>query len=172
MLAGEQWRLFFETGRFDKNHDEDKTTFAAVIGAANRVQMCRWQVAGQLESWIGNRANEFRDTVTRSTLDPETKHMLHVINRLGMWFSRREITMKATGETVPAAVRALARSIMRQVMRRHRRPNPRRVSMRLDHRAACLQEPNEASQGGRVGWWVNLSTDDQGSEDRRASSDL
>jgi len=50
-----------------KNHDVDKTTFASVIGAANRVQMCRWQGVGQLQGWISNRANEFRDTVTRST---------------------------------------------------------------------------------------------------------
>ncbi|WP_287987885.1 hypothetical protein, partial [Acidiphilium sp.] len=94
MLATEQWRLFFETGRFNKNHDADKTTFAAVIGAANRVQMCRYQVVGQLDSWLSNRANEFRDVVTRSALDPDTKHMLHVINRLGAWFSRNEIAMK------------------------------------------------------------------------------
>ena len=46
MLAREQWRLFFETGRFNKNHDADKVTFVALIGAANRVQMCRWQVVG------------------------------------------------------------------------------------------------------------------------------
>ena len=162
LLGREQWRLFFETGRFDRNHDKDKATFAAVIGAANRVQMCRWQVVGQLQGWIGNRANEFRDTVTRSTLDPETKHMLHVINRLGMWFSHREITMKATGEAVPTAVRSLARSIMRQIMRRHRRPNLRRISMRLDHRAACLAAPTRAAQAGRVGWWVNLSTMERG----------
>ena len=162
LLGREPWRLFFETGRFDRNHDKDKATFAAVIGAANRVQMCRWQVVGQLQGWIGNRANEFRDTVTRSTLDPETKHMLHVINRLGMWFSHREITMKATGEAVPTAVRSLARSIMRQIMRRHRRPNLRRISMRLDHRAACLAAPTRAAQAGRVGWWVNLSTMERG----------
>ena len=133
-----------------------------MIGAANRVQMCRWQVTGQLESWISNRANEFRDTVTRSTLDPETKHLLHVINRLGMWFSHREITMKATGEAVPTAVRSLARSIMRQIMRRHRRPDLCHISMRLDHRAACLAAPTRAAQAGRVGWWVNLSTMERG----------
>jgi hypothetical protein len=38
LLGREQWRLFFETGRFNKNHDMDKVTFAAAIGAANRVQ--------------------------------------------------------------------------------------------------------------------------------------
>lgn len=41
LLGREQWRLFFESGHFDQNHDSDKVTFAAVIGAANRVQMCR-----------------------------------------------------------------------------------------------------------------------------------
>ena len=158
MLAREQWRLFFETGRFSKNYDEDKATFATVIGAANRVQMCRWQVVGQLESWMSNRANEFRAAVTRSSLAPDTKHMLHVINRLGMWFSRDEITMKGTGEIVPDAVRRLGRSIMRRVMRQHRRPDLSRLSMRLDYRAASLQAPSEATQDGRVGWWVNMST--------------
>ncbi|WP_073211981.1 RNA-guided endonuclease InsQ/TnpB family protein [Acidocella aminolytica] len=158
MLASEQWRLFFETGRFNKNHDKDKTTFAAVIGAANRVQMCRYQVVGQLDSWLSNRANDFRDVVTRSTLDPDTKHMLHLINRLGAWFSRHEIAMKETGEIVPGAIRHLARSIMRHVMRKHRRPDMRRISMRLDQRAACLEDPIKASQNERIGWWINMST--------------
>ncbi len=42
LLGREQWRLFFEAGSFNKNHDTDKVTFPAVIGAANRVQMCRY----------------------------------------------------------------------------------------------------------------------------------
>ncbi len=164
MLASEQWRLFFESGRFNKHHDKDKTTFSAVIGAANRVQMCRYQVVGQLESWLSNRANEFRDVVTRSTLDPDTKHMLHVINRFGAWFSRREIAMKDTGEIVPDAVRQLARSIMRHVMRQHRRPDMRHISMRLDHRAASLEPPSKATQQDRVGWWINVSTMTKGTK--------
>jgi putative transposase len=58
-------------GRFNKNHDADRVTFAAVIGSAARVQMCRWQVVAQLDSWLSNRANEFRDTVNGSNLDPD-----------------------------------------------------------------------------------------------------
>jgi putative transposase len=158
LLGREQWRLFQETGRFTKNHDLDKITFASVVGAANRVQMCRYQVVGQLQGWISNRANEFRDTVQRSTLDPDTKHMLHVINRLGAWFRRDDVVMRDTGEVVPDQIRKLARSIMRHVMSRHRRPDLSRISMRLDHRAACLAAPTKATQGGRVEWWVNLST--------------
>ena len=164
LLAKEQWRLFFTTGRFNKNFDEDKTSFAAVIGAANRVQMCRWQVVGQLESWVSNRSNDFREAVTRSSLDPATKHMLHVVNWLGAWFSRREIALKETGEIIPDEVRALARSIMRHVMRQHRRPDLRHISMRLDHRAACLQAPIDADQQGRIGWWVNMSTMTKGAK--------
>ncbi len=49
MLASEQWRLFYKTGRFNKHYDRDKTTFAAVIGAANRVQMSQYQSVGQLD---------------------------------------------------------------------------------------------------------------------------
>lgn len=162
LLGREQWRLFFETGRFNKNHDVDKVTFAAMIGAANRVQMCRYQVVGQLQGWVSNRANEFRETVNRSTLSPDIRHMLHVVNRMGAWFLRADIAMKETGEIIPDDVRRLAHSIMRHVMGRHRRPDLPRISMRLDHRAACLAAPTHATQDGRVGWWVNLSTMDSG----------
>jgi putative transposase len=162
LLGREQWRLFHEAGRFNKNHDLDKTTFASVIGAANRVQMCRYQVVGQLQGWVSNRANEFRDTVNRSTLPPDTRHMLHVVNKMGAWFLRADIAMKETGEIIPPDVRKLARVIMGHVMGRHRRPDLSRVSMRLDHRAGCIATPVKATQGGAVGWWVNLSTMESG----------
>ena len=158
LLGREQWRLFFETGRFDKTHDVDKVTFAQAIGAANRAQMCRFQVVGQLQGWVSNRANDFRDTVTRSSLPSDTKHMLHVINKMDAWFLRGDIAMKETGEIIPPEVRKLARSIMRRVMGQHRRPDLSRISMRLDHRAGCIAAPVKATQGGRVGWWINLST--------------
>ncbi|MGG5890649.1 zinc ribbon domain-containing protein [Falsiroseomonas sp. HC035] len=51
---------------------------------------------------------------------------------------------------------------MRHVMGRHRRPDLSHISMRLDHRAACLAAPTKATQGGKVGWWVNLSTMEAG----------
>ncbi|VVM06480.1 zinc ribbon domain-containing protein [Methylacidimicrobium tartarophylax] len=162
LLGREQWRLFFETGRFDKIHDVDKKTFAAVMGAANRVQMCRYQVVGQLKGWVSNRANEFRDVVNRSSLPPETKHRLHVLNRMGAWFVRADVAMRETGEVIPREVRRLARSIMRHLMSRHRRPDLSRISLRLDHRAASLAAPVKATQGGRVRWWLKLSTMEPG----------
>ncbi len=153
LLGREQWRLFHETGRFNKNHDTDKVTFAAVIGSAARVQMCRWQVVGQLDSWLSNRANEFRDAVNGSSLDPDTRHMLHVMNRAGAWFARKDVVMRDTGEIIPDRIRRLARSIMRHVMGRHRRPDLSRISMRLDSRAALLARPRRprSRAGGLVG---------------------
>jgi putative transposase len=71
LLGRKQWRLFFAMGRFNKNHDADRVTFAAAIGSAARVQMYRRQVVAQLDSWPSNRANEFRDTVNGSNLDPD-----------------------------------------------------------------------------------------------------
>ena len=94
--------------------------------------MRRSQVVGQRGSRISNRTNEFRDVVTRSTPEPDTKHMPHVIDLLGAWFARREIKMKDTGEIVPD-VRCLARSIIRHVMGHHRCPHRPRRSLRLDH---------------------------------------
>lgn len=162
LLGREQCRLFFETGRFQKNHDTDKVTFAAVIGSAARVQMCRWQVVGQLDSWLSNRANEFRDTVNGSSLDPDTRHMLHVVNRAGAWFARKDVVMRDTGEIIPDHIRRLARSIMRHVMGRHRRPDLTRISMRLDSRAALLAAPTKATQQDRVDWWVRFDTTEKG----------
>jgi putative transposase len=121
-----------------------------VIGAASRVQMCRWQVVGQLQGWLSNRANEFRDTVTNSALPPDVKRMLHTINVMRAWFSRKELRMWGTGETIPPEVRKLARSIMRHVMSRHRRPDLSRISMRLDHRAAELAKPIKPIKAGRA----------------------
>jgi putative transposase len=162
LLGREQWKLFFDTGKFSKNHDVDKVTFAVAIGAANRVQMCRYQVVGQLQGWVSNRANDFRDTVTGSKLHPDKKHMLHVVNRMGAWFLRGDIAMKETGEIIPVEVRKLARSIMRHVMEKHRRPNLSRISMRLDHRAGCIAAPVKATPGGKVAWWINMSTMEPG----------
>lgn len=158
LLGREQWRLFFESGKFNRNHDTDKATFASVVGAANRVQMARYQVVGQLQAWIGNRASEFLEVVRDSTLDTESRHMLHTINQRAAWFARDDVKMYHTGELIPPSIRHLARSIMRAVMARHRRPDLSRLSMRLDRRAAPLTAPKRARQGGRVAWWVNLST--------------
>ena len=152
-LAVEQWRVFFETGRFDK-YARDKS-LTAIIGAANRLQMCRWHVVGQLKSWIANRANEFAECVRRSSLPEEARGMLLVVNAREAWFSRTDIAMTETGEIIPAQLRKLARSIMRHCMGRHRRPNLAHSNMVLDQRVVTLRPATRASC---FPLWLRLST--------------
>jgi putative transposase len=156
-LAAEQWRLFFETGRFDKNHLDKSLTL--VVGAANRLQMCRWHVVGQLKSWLGNRANEFVECVRRSSLPDGDKHMLLVVNACEAWFSRADIAMKETGEIIPVHLRRLARSIMRHCMERHRRPDLSHTNMVLDQRVVTLAPATKASS---FPLWLRLSTMESG----------
>jgi len=100
--------------------------------------------------------------VTNSALPPDVKRMLHTVNLMGAWFARGDVVMPDTGETIPPEVRRLARAIMRHVMSRHRGPDLSHISMRLDHRAADLEKPIKARQGGKVGWWINLTTMEKG----------
>ena len=167
LLGREQWRVFFETGRFNAYYDIDKVTYKAILGNAARVQMCRAAVVGQLRSWISNRANGFRDAVVGApdaVLAPATKHMLHVINLRQAWFDSKPIIMPATadpaiaGQPIPGDVRRLARSIMRGVMARHRRPHLANTSMVLDVRGGAVSPPKRANQKGHVAYWARVST--------------
>ena len=161
LLGHEQWRLFFEVGSFNKYHDRDKATFKAVIGNAARVQMARWQVVGALQSWVSNRANDFRDAVNGSSLAPDVRHMLFTINRQQAWFSRKPIKMARTKAAIPSEIRRLGRSIMRGVMRRHRRPDLSHISMWLDARAVSLAAPQKARQAGAVARWATFRLNGQ-----------
>lgn len=170
-LGREQWRLFFETGRFDKYHDQDKVTYKAIIGSAARVQMCRSAVVGQLQGWVSNRANGFRALVVGyegAQLPDTTKHMLFVINKRQAWFGRTPIVMPDTADAlvasqvIPEDVRRLARSMMRAVMARHRWPNLANLSMVLDMRGGALLPPKRATQNGQVAYWARISTMERG----------
>ena len=156
-IGREQWRLFFDAGRTNKNWLDKALN--AVCGAAP-VQMARRQSVEQIDGWVSNRANEFRTVVQASSLPPESKRMLHVVNRMKAWFGREDIAMRDTGEVIPVAVRKLARSIMRHVMARHNRPDLSRVSPRLDSRiAAEIAAPRKAKTADL---WVKLRLPNRG----------
>lgn len=150
-----QWRLLFTEGRCNKQHKSKDPD--ARIGAAY-LQMIRWQVVGQIESWLGNRANEFRDLVNSSSLDPTVKHQLHFINRWQAWYDPKPLVMK-DGTEIPADVRKLGRTIFRRLLNRHAKPNLRRVSMIIDQRCIHLTPANRASA---FPLWARLSTLDKG----------
>ena len=173
LIAREQWRLFFETGstsnyadvnaaKLDSGeyHDirlAEVADIKTVIGSAARAQMLRRQVVGQIESWLGNRKNEFRDVVEHSSLDDRTRHQLHTINHREAWHSRLPITIHGKIEAIPSDIRRLARRIMKSVMERHRRPSWRGLPVQLDARQAKLLPVRHATQKGRIDYWIDIT---------------
>src|SRR5690606_665468 len=158
LVGREQWRLFFEGADFNKqNRSPHEDDLAAVIGAANRLQMVRYQVVGILASFLSNRQNDFARMVERSSLSKETKHQLHFVNRWKAWFSREPLTMK-DGNEIPVETRALARRIMRRVLSRHRKPDLSRINMVIDQRCASVAE----SDGAAFPLWLRFSTMERG----------
>ncbi|VDS08563.1 Putative transposase DNA-binding domain protein [Paracoccus haematequi] len=163
-VAVQQWRLFFETGRFNKYTPAaaDKAAPAlmaakAVLGA-QRLQMLRFQVVGQLDGFMGNRANEFKDTVLGSSLDETTRHQLLTINCAGAWFSREPVSMMSgplQGQVIPDEIRKLARTIMRAVLARHRRPRFSRMNPNIDARQASVETAQSARHGDL---WISVAT--------------
>ncbi len=62
-----------------------------------------------LGSFLSNRQNEFRETVTRSSLPGDVKHMLHTVNRQKAWFTRDDVILRGGDKPLPEEVRHLAR---------------------------------------------------------------
>mgnify|MGYP006427200953 CR=1 FL=1 len=126
--AAHQWRRFFEMGYVRKNLSANQDVAAPALCTAKqrigaqRLQMVRYQVVGTLQSFLSNRQNDFRQIVERSSLDGETKHQLHSINKRQAWFDRRDVVTK-NGTVVPGSTQKLARRIMRHVLTQHRRPS-------------------------------------------------
>ena len=129
----EQWRLFFEKGKFD-GRAMTRTGYE-VVGTS----------VGILGSFISCRATEFRNAANSSSLDDATKHQLHFINRWKAWFSFSRPLVMRDGTVIPVEVRRLARAIMRGILRRHRLPRLHRVGMLIDQRMVTLA----ASQSSR-----------------------
>lgn len=164
LLKREQLGLFFREGRLDRNHrNPDEAQFAAVIGAANRCQMARWQVVGILRSYWSNRQNDFTRVVECSSLPGTVKHQLHVVNRWRAWYvdpqdtkGVPQVPRMRDGSEIPPEVRRLARQIMRGVVARHRLPDVSRINAVLDRRAAPLV--SWEALGGRTTFplWLTL----------------
>jgi len=147
-LGGEQWRLFYEgVGFLEDYRNPGEASLGAVAGAANRVQMCRYQVAGALKSFLSNRKNDFAERVTRMEADParrpwwteDLRHEVLFVNSWRAWFSRGPLQMQDGREVSPLA-RDIARRLMRDILAHHRKPDLSGINMVMDGRAATLME--------------------------------
>ncbi|HEY2533545.1 MAG TPA: transposase [Xanthobacteraceae bacterium] len=163
MVGREQWRLVFTVGRPNKDHTPATNALNDFCGAAP-VQMARYQVAEQIKGWLSNRANEFAEAVQYSTLSPDVKHQLHMLNRSGAIYRPGEFIMK--GNAVPSEIRRLGRNVMRGIMARHRKPNLANISPRLDSRCAVLEPAKKADHAD---FWLRISVPDPASRELSSS---
>ncbi|MBU4174349.1 MAG: transposase, partial [Actinobacteria bacterium] len=74
-----EWNHFFVTGRFSKYLDN--LHHIPSVLTERQKQTCRDQVVGILESFISNRANDFKRIVFRSSLPQDIKLQLFYINK-------------------------------------------------------------------------------------------
>jgi putative transposase len=158
-VAADQWRRFFETARFNKMVSAEEEARSArlsrskaLVGAA-RMQMLRYQAVRQLESFIENRANDFRDAVMSSSIDGAMRHQLLAINAIHAWFRREPVVLRETGEEIPDGVRRLARRIMHGVLARHRRPRFHHLNPCIDQRQATFWPADKATHAPL---WVGI----------------
>ena len=84
-LANNQWRIFFETGKFNKNESSLRKNTESKLSERLK-QTAQYQVVGGLKSFIANRKNDFNRIVYFSNLDDKTKKELFTINRKQEWF--------------------------------------------------------------------------------------
>lgn len=152
-VSSEQWRLFYQAGRFNKQH---QSGCSGIVSAAC-VQMVQWQVVGMLDSFMANRSNDFRRIVHRSTLPADVRHHLHTINRWNRWFSGLPEAIK-DGSDIPVETRAVARSIMRHLLKRHRKPSMKHINMMVDQRHAVLASSTTSAE---FPLWLKLRTNER-----------
>ena len=120
------------------------------------------QVSGVFESFLSNRQNEVSLIIGASSLPPEQKHSLHVINRSKAWlkpdFKFKDKSLPDTPE-----IRSLARRIFKQVLKRHSLPNLSRVHLLLDVRMATFSSRGEDKRKvGGFNHWIRCSTLEKG----------
>lgn len=102
------------------------------------------QARAALDSWMALREDEFRHTVSRSTLDPELKHQLHLINLRHAWW-----------EPGDDEAHRMARRIIKHLRKKVSFPDMRRCrTMSMDGKIAHVQP----SHGGGFTHWAHVST--------------
>lgn len=152
LQSQEQWKFFFKEGVLNKAHNASRTGYEKV--GTSYGQMVRWQVVGQIKSWLSNRALEFTQLVKRSNLPAGVAHQLHFINRWKAWYSPEPLFMK-DGTLITESSRKLARVLFRRLLKINKKPNLSKVHMMVDQRTIQIEE---SAQSKKFTHWARLST--------------
>jgi putative transposase len=167
-IAGVQWSHFFTCGHFSKYLDN--LHHIPSLLTERQKQTCRDQVVGILESFISNRARDFKRIVSQSRLPQDIKLQLFYVNKRHLWYYYGDIKMPLymDGERVKGKhvligddVRKLSRKILGHVLSKHRKPSYRNINLALDAKVARIL-PKEENKATQFDYWLKISTLDRG----------
>ena len=125
-ISNRQWIYFYKNGRF--NRDLEVNSIKSKLSQRYR-QTAQYQVVSQLDSYIGNRQNDFKDYLKSSNFDKETKIKLYYINRYKKWFCK-SVTMQ--NREIEQDILKLSREIIKNTFKKNRTPNLKFCNMALD----------------------------------------
>ena len=149
------WKEWYRDGRFRATvvrAGEPRPDSAALLGTSLG-QMCMAQTRDALRGWTAGLVPRVRRRIEASSLPPETRHALHVLNLRQAWGGPLA--------DVPAerATQRLFRRIVGSVRQETRRPDLRRLWPKIDQRMATLRP---ARRPGAFALWLRLSTLEKG----------
>jgi len=125
-ISNRQWRYFYENGRF--NRDLEVNFIKSELSKRYR-QTAQYQVVAQLESYLGNRQNEFKDYLKNLNVERETKIKLYYINKYKKWFHE---SVKMQNREIEQNIIKLSREIIKNILKKNRKPNLKFCNMALD----------------------------------------
>lgn len=145
-IAKLQWQFFNRTNKFDKQSKLNiKLNLSARYG-----QTCQYQVVGMLQSHLSNLQNAFAEYVYKSSLTPEIKHQMNLINRRYLWNCQEHKDFQ------PEEL-WLARKILKGVRKRYKNPTYKNINMALDTKVAEISVSTNSFD-----YWIRFSTSDKG----------
>ncbi len=125
-ISKKQWIYFYKNGKF--NRDLEVNSIKSELSQRYR-QTAQYQVVSQLDSYIGNRQNDFKSYITNSHFDKDTKIKLYYINRYKKWFCE---SVKMKDKEIEQNILKLSRTIIKNIFKKNRKPNLKFCNMALD----------------------------------------
>lgn len=111
-------------------------------------QTCGSQVKSNIESYFSNIKNKITSTISKSSLNPDTKIILHYINKYHLWFNK-SIILK--GNNVSQDLLKLSRRLFKQF--KGKIPKLRNITMCLDAKVVSIEKSKNS-----FNYWIKLST--------------
>jgi len=125
-ISKRQWINLYKEGKFNRNLKINSIN--SKLSKRYR-QTAQYQVVSQLDSYIGNRQNNFKTYIKNSNFSQEMKIELYYINKYKKWFNT-SVIMKDI--EIESSTIKLSRKIIKNIFKKNKKPNLRYCNMALD----------------------------------------